>query len=107
MRRVMLVALALVFGPIATPRLAVAADIQIIEAFYMTSPAKSCNVTARVQSMCNEKSACQIRSENALCGSDPDPSNTKKLKLKYRCGPTGPVTDFEIMESSADTVICK
>jgi len=110
MRTAALVALPLVFATFAIPRSAVAAEVQVIEAFYMSETGKSCNATDKVQNMCKGSAGsgvCNVRSDNSLCGSDLDPGRSKKLKMKYRCGPTGAVTDFEVTEGSSYDVVCK
>jgi hypothetical protein len=110
MKSAIVVALLLMFAAIAIPQRAMAAEVQIIEAFYMSETGKSCNAIDKVQNMCKDTASsgiCKVRSDNSLCGADIDPGRAKKLKMKYRCGPTGAVTDFEITESSSYDVVCK
>jgi hypothetical protein len=109
MKSAIVVSLLVMLGAMAIPQRAMAVEVQIIEAFYMSETGKSCNATAKVQDMCKDSASgiCKVRSDNSLCGADIDPGRAKKLKMKYRCGPTGAVTDFEITENSSYDVVCK
>jgi len=110
MRSAILVAVALMFTAVAIPRSAMAAEVQVIEAFYMSETGKFCNATDKVQNMCKGTAStgiCHVKADNSLCGSDIDPYRAKKLKMKYTCGQTGAVTDFEVTEGSAYDIVCK
>jgi len=109
-RALLVVAVPLIFAASAIPQRAMAAEVQIIEAFYMSETGKSCNATDKVMNMCKGTASagtCNVKSDNSLCGSDLDPGRAKKLKMKYRCGPTGAITDFEVTEGSAYNIVCK
>jgi hypothetical protein len=110
MKSAILVSAPLMFAAIVIPARAMASEVQVIDAFYMSETGKSCNATAKVQTMCKDSAStgvCKVKSDSSLCASDIDPGRAKKLKMKYRCGPTGAVTDFEVTEGSSYDVVCR